>query len=93
MGVVVHIPGYLRAWTGGAGRVLLDGRPGTVRDALDQLTARHPGVRDRVMDELGEVRPHVNVFVGVESIRFSGGLATALEPGAEITIVPAVSGG
>lgn len=93
MAVVFHVPGYLRAWTGGAGRVLLDGAPGTVQGALDQLWAKHPGVRDRVMDELGAVRMHVNVFVGAESIRFSGGLATALEPGAEITIVPAVSGG
>lgn len=93
MAVVVHIPGYLRAWTDGAGLVRLDGEPGTVKDALDQLWEKHPGVRDRVLDELGGVRPHVNVFVGAESIRFLGGLATALESGAELTIVPAVSGG
>lgn len=93
MAVVVHVPGYLQAWTDGRARVLLDGEPGTVGDALAALWRQHPGVRDRVVDELGAVRPHVNVFVGAESIRFLGGLATLLEPGAEITIVPAVSGG
>jgi molybdopterin converting factor small subunit len=50
-------------------------------------------VRDRVVTEQGEVRPHVNVFVGVESIRFTGDLATPLAADAEISIVPAVSGG
>lgn len=48
---------------------------------------------DRVLTEQGEVRPHVNVFVGEESIRYTGGLATPLTDGAEIAIVPAVSGG
>lgn len=57
------------------------------------LGARHPGVRDRVLTEQGEVRPHVNVFVGDESIRYTGGLATPLGEGAEVSIVPAVSGG
>ncbi len=51
------------------------------------------GVRDRVVTEQGQVRPHVNVFVGDESIRFTGGLSTPLSDGAEISIVPAVSGG
>ena len=45
------------------------------------------------MTEQGEVRQHVNVFVGVESIRFTGGLDTPLEDGCELSIVPAVSGG
>ena len=52
-----------------------------------------PGVRDRVLTETGEVREHVQVFVGFESIRFTGGLATAVPEDAEIHIVPAVSGG
>ncbi len=55
--------------------------------------ARRARCADRVVDERGEMRPHVNVFVGVEAIRWTGGLATALPDGAEISIVPAVSGG
>jgi molybdopterin converting factor small subunit len=91
--VVVHIPGYVREFTGGLRRVALSGAPATVGEALDSLWALHPGVRDRVVTEQGEVRQHVNVFVGSESIRFTGGLATPLPGDAEISIVPAVSGG
>lgn len=93
MGVVVHIPGYLRQFTGGRDRVLLDATPATVGDALAALWDAHPGVRDRIVTETGEVRPHVNVFVGDESIRYTGGLATPVEDRAEISIIPAVSGG
>jgi sulfur-carrier protein len=90
---VFLIPGYLRAWTGGASRIEVDDGPATVGEALERLWALHPGVRDRVVTERGDVRQHVNVFVGAESIRYTGGLATALPAGAEISIVPAVSGG
>ena len=62
-------------------------------EALDALCGLHPGVRDRVVDERGEVRQHVNLFVGAESIRYTGGLATRVPEGSEISIVPAVSGG
>lgn len=93
MAVVFHIPGYLRAFTEGRTSVRLDASPGTVGDALAALWQIHPGVRDRVVTEQGEVRPHVNVFVGDESIRFTGGLATVVNDGSEISIVPAVSGG
>jgi len=87
------LPSYLRPFAGGASRLEFEGRPATVGAALDILGTLHPGVRDRVLSEDGSVRPHVNVFVGDESIRYSGGLATPLAEGAEISIVPAVSGG
>ncbi len=93
MAVLVHIPGYLREFTGGRHRVTLATSSATVGAALDALWALHPGVRDRVVTEQGAVRPHVNVFVGRESIRFTGGFATPLAGDAEISIVPAVSGG
>ena len=73
---------------------MLDERCATVGDALAALAARWPGVRDRMMDEQGTLRPHVNVFVGDENVRFLGGLAAPLPTGAStITILPAVSGG
>lgn len=93
MGVVFHIPGYLRPFTGGASRVELNASPATAREALEALWRVHPGVRDRVVDEQGQVRQHVNVFVGDESIRHTGGLDTPLEGPTEVSIVPAVSGG
>lgn len=93
MAVVFHIPGFLRTFTGGSSRVTLEPAAPTAGAALKALWALHPGVRDRVMTEQGEVRQHVNVFVGDESIRFTGGLGTPLPDSCEITIVPAVSGG
>jgi len=88
-----RIPGFLRTFTAGKAEVAIERAPSTVGDALAALCALHPGVRDRVADETGKVRPHVNIFVGVENIRWTGGLATPVPEGAEITIVPAVSGG
>jgi molybdopterin converting factor small subunit len=92
-GLTFHIPGYLRAFTAGASEVRIDRCPPTVGEALAALWAVHPGIRDRVVNEQGIVRRHVNVFVGNESIRFTGGLDTPIAEGTEISIVPAVSGG
>ncbi len=93
MSVTIHIPGPLREYASGQSRVSLAELPPTVGEALRALAALHPAVRDRVLNERGELRPHVNVFVGRESIRFSGGLQTPLADGAEVFILPAVSGG
>jgi len=92
MAVTVHIPSALSSFAGGRGRVGLD-RAATVREALEALGALHPGVRDRVLTEQGDVRRHVNVFVGDESIRYTGGLETPLQDGAEVFVIAAVSGG
>ena len=93
MSVVIQIPAPLRPFAGGRGRIAIDPAPATVADALGALCALHPGLRDRIFDEQGRVRPHVNVFVGGESIRDAGGLAMAVPDGAEIAIIAAVSGG
>lgn len=93
MSLVFMIPGPLREYAGYRGQVRIDGAPRSVGDALSLLWARCPAVRDRVLTELGDVRPHVNIFVDGESIRDSGGLGAAVRDGAEIFILPAVSGG
>ena len=90
MSVVVQIPGPLRPQAQGRREVTLEGRPLTVGEALSAL---HPPLRDRVLDERGQVRPHVNVFVGAESIRDGGGLAMPISDTCVIAIIPAVSGG
>lgn len=90
---VVVLPGYLGEIVGGRGRVTLPGAPVTVGEALAALVAAHPGLRDRIQDEQGVVRTHVNVFVDGVSIRDTGGLATPLTARAEIRVLPAVSGG
>ena len=93
MPVTFHIPGALREFTAGRRTVELPLSPANLADALSALYALYPGVRDRVLTEQGQVREHINLFVGDENIRYTGGLATPLPPNSEISIVPAVSGG
>ena len=93
MSYVFFIPGPLRELAGNRGQVRIDGRAESVSDALSLLWDHCPGVRDRVITEVGDVRPHVNIFVDGESIRDAEGLGTRIRDGAEIFILPAVSGG
>jgi len=93
MPVRFFVPGPLRDFSDGQAQVELAGSPATLGDALAELGARYPGVARRVLDEQGEVRPHINLFVGGECVRFGEGLATRLPEGCEIAILPAVSGG
>jgi len=60
---------------------------------LHELWRQYPGIRDRVVNEEGQLREHINIFVGKENIRYTGDFATPLQAGAEISILPAVSGG
>ncbi len=92
MALIVHLPGVLAPYAGGRSRVTLEAGP-DVGAALAALFALHAGLRDRIQNERGEVRQHVNVFVGSENVRDLNGLATPLPDGAELFILPAVSGG
>lgn len=91
--ITFHIPGALRGFTAGRSTVKIDTSPATVADALTALWTLYPGVRDRIADEQGQLRQHINIFVGREHIRYTGGLATPVSEESEISIVPAVSGG
>ena len=91
--ITFHIPGGLRSFTGGRAEVVLKSNGGPLLDALEALWDSYPGLRDRVMTEQGQIREHINVFVGNEHIRYTGGLATPVSVGCEISIVPAISGG
>lgn len=93
MSLIFVIPGPLRELAGNRDEIRLKGAAGTVSEALSLLWAHCPGVRDRVVTELGDVRPHVNIFVDGQSIRYCGGLAAPVRDGAEIFILPALSGG
>lgn len=93
MSVTVHIPGPLRDFSQQRGEVQLPGSPATLLEALQLLWATYPGLRDRILTEEGQLREHINIFVGHESIRYTGGLATPLPAKAIISIIPAISGG
>ena len=93
MSVTVYVPSPLRGHAGGAAVVELEGAPGTVRETLDELFRLHPGLRDRVLTERGRLREHVHLFLGSERLSPTEGFDTRLEDGAELTILPAISGG
>jgi molybdopterin synthase sulfur carrier subunit len=91
--VTVRIPTYLASFADGRNSLMLEGAPATVSAALELVWNAHPGLRDRIVDEQGQVRQHINIFVGEEAIRFADGLGTKVPADVEILIVPAVSGG
>ena len=93
MPVTFHIPAALREFTGGRSSVKIEQSPATVAEALATLWTLYPGIRDRIATEQGEVRQHINIFIGNENIRYMRGLASPVSDGSEISIVPAVSGG
>lgn len=94
MPAVFHIPSPLRQFTEDRSSVQLDLSPNvSLRDALHSLFAVYPGLRDRILTESGQLRQHVSVFIGKEDVRYTGGLTSVLPANAEITIVPAISGG
>lgn len=88
-----HIPAALREFAGGRSTVQIDFTGRTLLDALTTLWTAYPGLRDRVVNEQGQIRQHINLFVGNEDVRYTGGLTTPVDGKAAISIVPAVSGG
>jgi molybdopterin synthase sulfur carrier subunit len=91
MPVQVRIPTPLRKFTGGAESVTAAGA--TVAAVVQDIEARHPGLKERICDDAGKVRRFVNVYVNGEDIRFLSSLETPVKEGDEISIVPAIAGG
>jgi molybdopterin synthase sulfur carrier subunit len=90
METTVRIPASLRTLTAGKDEVKAEGE--TVGALIEDLERRHPGIKDRLVDEKG-VRRFVNLYVGEEDVRFLDGLGTKVKAGDEISIVPAIAGG
>ena len=91
MSVSVRIPTPLRSLTNNQDVVEATGE--TLRHLVLDLEQQYPGIGDRIVDEDGEIRRFVNVFVNGEDVRFLDGLTSALSDGDEVSIVPAVAGG
>lgn len=92
MSVKVKIPTPLRGITREQDTVSADGAP-TLGAAIQVLEGEYPGLRERLLDDTGELRRFVNIYVNGEDIRFLDNLATAIKSGDELSIVPAVAGG
>ncbi len=91
MSVSVRIPTILRTYTGGASEVTAEGA--TLAEVLDNLEANHAGIKARILDDNGDLRRFVNVYVGNEDVRFLENLATATPAGTQVSVIPAVAGG
>jgi sulfur-carrier protein len=89
--VSVRIPTILRTYTGGESEVTAQGD--TLAAVLDDLDSNYSGIKGRILDEGGELRRFVNVYVGNDDVRFLENLETATPDGTQISVIPAVAGG
>jgi molybdopterin synthase sulfur carrier subunit len=90
MAVEVRIPTILRTYTGGAKSV--GGRGTTLSEVIESVEADNPGIKERLVDG-GDLRRFINVYVNDEDVRFLGGLATPVDDGDVVVVLPAVAGG
>ena len=91
MAVLVRIPTPLRALTKGASEVHADAS--TVTDLIEVLESQFPGLKDRLVEDGGQLRRFINIYINQEDIRFLQGATTSLKQGDEVSIVPAIAGG
>lgn len=91
--ITFNVAGFLTDFTGGKNQIAIEVVGASVGEALGELWKLHPGLRDRVLNEQGQLRQHVNVFLDSENIRRKESLETRVCAGSELTILPSVSGG
>ena len=91
MGVMIRIPSPLRRMTGRQDRVEVEGS--TLSETINGLEDQFPGFKERLLDEAGELKHFVNVYVNGEDVQFLQGLNTPINSTDEVSIVPAVAGG
>ena len=89
--ISVLVPTPLRRFTDGQAKVSVFGT--SVAEALDDLNSKYPGIGERLLDEDGQIRRFVNIFVNGQNVRDADGVRTSLRPGDEVGIIPAMAGG
>ena len=91
MSIDVRVPTVLREHTGGESKVTAQGS--TMREVIDDLDSRHPGLKDRLVDGSGGLHRFINLYVNDEDVRYLGGIETPIDDGDTVSILPAVAGG
>ena len=91
--ITFNVTGFLTDFTSGQSQIVVDSGAKKLGEALGQLWQQHPGLRDRVVNEQGNLRQHVNIFLNEDNVRRRQLLDTELPENCEITILPSVSGG
>ena len=94
MTVAIRVPTILRTYTNGETDVTVDvNADATLGDVIAALDAGYPGIGARVLDDTGQIRRFVNVYVDDDDVRFAEGLSTPTPDGTKVSIIPAVAGG
>jgi len=88
---VLRIPTPLRAYTSGQSEVNVNGA--SIAEALTDLTAQYPAIKPHLFNEGGDLRPFVNLFVGEKNIRDLQGVATPINEGDRVMLIPSIAGG
>lgn len=92
--VSVRVPTILRTYTAGASDVTVPVTDGAkLADVVSALDAAYPGIAARVLDDGGQIRRFVNVYVNDDDVRFASGLETPTPGGSRVSVIPAVAGG
>lgn len=91
MSVLVRIPTPLRRMTNGQAKVEM--QSSNLGELVEKLDGEYPGFKERLIDENGDLRYFVNIYLNGEDVRFMEGLETSTREGDEVSIVPAVAGG
>jgi molybdopterin synthase sulfur carrier subunit len=91
MAITVYIPTPLRKLTGNQSEVQAEAA--TVAELVESLEGAHAGIKEKLLDESGDIRRYVNIYVNDEDIRFLDGKDTGLQDGDSVSIVPAIAGG
>ncbi len=89
--ITIRIPTPLRSMTGGKGEI--EGKGNSIGELIEQINVAHPGLKDRICDEQGEIRRFINIYLNQEDIRFLTGRDTPVGDGDEVSIIPAIAGG
>ncbi|AEV82063.1 sulfur transfer protein ThiS [Actinoplanes sp. SE50] len=91
MAIEVRVPTILRSYTGGS--KIVEGAGDNLSALIDDLDAKHSGIKGRLITAEGGLHRFVNIYVNDEDVRFLGALDAKLNDGDSITILPAVAGG
>ncbi len=91
MAVRIKLPTILRPYTGGES--VVQGNGTTLRQLLDDLESRYPGLTRNLRGHDGELHRFVNVYLNDEDVRYLGALETEIKEGDVVVILPAVAGG
>ena len=91
MSVTVRIPTPIRRVTNGEDKITVSGA--TLRQIIEAMEEKYPGIKARLCDDKGDLRNFVNIYINGEDVRFLSGIDSPLNPGDEVSIIPAVAGG